>query len=95
MPWVSAPFEKKDPKTAGKFAKSFLKDMRPRFKKVLEQGPGWFVYESDKNGEMFKGRLAVKSKGNVVYILNFTATPGTYDKNIGNFEKWHREFQMG
>ena len=86
-------FRKPDAEEAKQFSEGFLGELKNRFSEILEQGPGWFVYETINQGIVYKGRLEAKAKDEFVYILNFTATPGTYDKNIGNFEKWYADFR--
>jgi tetratricopeptide (TPR) repeat protein len=88
-------FRKQDAEEAKRFAESFLANMKGRFSKIIEQGPGWFVYETVNQGIVYKGRLEAKHHGEFVYIINFTATPGTYDKNVGNFRKWYATFRIG
>ena len=88
-------FRKGNAEEAKQFAERFLSDMKGRFSKIIEQGPGWFVYEAVNQEAVYKGRLEAKPYGEFAYIINFTATPGTYDKNIGNFQKWYTGFRTG
>ncbi|MGZ3767583.1 MAG: hypothetical protein ACXVA2_23165, partial [Mucilaginibacter sp.] len=41
------------------------------------------------NGLKYKGKSYFEFKNNIGYVINFTATPGTFDKNLTVFEKFY------
>jgi hypothetical protein len=54
---------------------------------------GRIIY-STINGLNYKSKLYFIIKNGIGYILTFTATPGTYDKNIELFERFSRKVKF-
>lgn len=47
-----------------------------------------------RNGLKFKSKLTFVFKNDVGYVLNFTATPGTYDINLLKFDNFVKSLQV-
>ncbi len=48
----------------------------------------------DNNGLEYKGKSYFVYKNGIGYIINFMATPGTYDKNIKVFEEFYTKINF-
>ncbi|MBV5282069.1 MAG: hypothetical protein JZU53_06485 [Paludibacter sp.] len=53
-----------------------------------------YIVFTVRNGLKFKSKLTFVFKNEVGYVLNFTATPGTYDINLSKFDNFVRSLQI-
>jgi hypothetical protein len=49
---------------------------------------------STRNGLKYKGKSYFVFKNGIGYIVNFMATPGTFDKNIAIFERFYKAIRF-
>lgn len=90
-----AVFRRENLEEAKKFSANYLSDFKRKILKVIKEGADWFIYEHPWQGALYKGRLEAKPVDEFAYITHFTATPGTYDNNIGRFNQWYADFKRG
>jgi len=53
-----------------------------------------YIVFTVRNGLKFKSKLTFVFKNDVGYVLNFTATPGTYDINLPKFDSFVGNLQF-
>lgn len=53
-----------------------------------------YIVFTVRNGLKFKSKLTFVFKNEVGYVLNFTATPGTYDINLSKFDNFVKSLQI-
>jgi len=52
------------------------------------------IIHFSKNGVEFKGKSYYVFKNGISYVVNFMATPGTFDKNIVKFEEFYNQINF-
>ena len=62
----------------------------------LESDSGYREFEYvTKDGNLeYKSRALIRIENDIGYVLGFTATPGTYDKNLPKFQSFVRTFKF-
>ncbi|WP_439698471.1 hypothetical protein ACFGVS_09860 [Mucilaginibacter sp. AW1-7] len=51
------------------------------------------IINTTTNGLKYKGKSYYIFKNGIGYVVNFMATPGTYDKNIAMFERFYKSIK--
>ncbi|QEC75035.1 hypothetical protein [Mucilaginibacter ginsenosidivorax] len=51
------------------------------------------IISTSTNGLKYKGKSYYIFKNGIGYVVNFMATPGTYDKNIAMFERFYKNIK--
>lgn len=53
-----------------------------------------YIVITVRNGLKYKSKVTFVYKNNIGYVLNFTATPGTYDINLSKFDTFVNDIQF-